>query len=80
MVLLTANSTPTLKSLVYDVLFRPAELENIPMWDQFAQYDKVRLKKKGSKPDSDDEDENDNEDEDEGNKNGIFDFTSIYKY
>ncbi|KAJ7826739.1 hypothetical protein B0H13DRAFT_1736451, partial [Mycena leptocephala] len=58
MVLLNEHTSPPLNSLVYDVLFRPVELENIPMWDQFEQYEKVR-KNKGPQEDDDDMDVND---------------------
>jgi hypothetical protein len=56
MVLLNEHATPPLNSLIYDVLFRPAELEDIPMWDQFEQYEKVR-KNKSSQEDDDDVDD-----------------------
>ncbi|KAJ7192518.1 hypothetical protein GGX14DRAFT_594600 [Mycena pura] len=47
LVLLNAGSTaPALNSLVYDILYRPAELQNVPMWDQIGEYEKVRRKKK----------------------------------
>ena len=47
LVLLNAGSTaPALNSLVYDVLYRPAELEDLPMWDQIGDYEKVRQKNK----------------------------------
>ncbi|KAJ7214408.1 hypothetical protein GGX14DRAFT_300754, partial [Mycena pura] len=29
-------------SLVYDILYRPKELENVPMWDQIGEYVKIR--------------------------------------
>lgn len=30
---------------MYDVLFRPAELEDVTMWDQFSLYEKFRVPK-----------------------------------
>lgn len=42
----TALSPPALNSLVYDVLYRPEELEDVPMWDQIGLYEKIRRKKK----------------------------------
>ena len=52
MVLLNEHSTPLPDSLVYDVLFRPTELEDVPMWDQFSQYEKIKIRKRGCSNDS----------------------------
>jgi hypothetical protein len=43
--ILNEHTIPSLNSLVYDILFRPVELEDVPMWDQFVQYEKVRINK-----------------------------------
>jgi hypothetical protein len=61
MVILEEHSTPPLNSLVYDVLFRPTEIEDVPMWDQFSLYEKIR-KMKGKK--NQDEEDTDGELED----------------
>ncbi|KAJ7362352.1 hypothetical protein DFH08DRAFT_799398 [Mycena albidolilacea] len=45
MVLLNEQAIPMLNSLVYDILFRLTELEDIPMWDQCVGYEKVQLSK-----------------------------------
>jgi hypothetical protein len=59
---LADSSAPPLNSLVYDVLFRPAELEDVAMWDQFSLYEKVRMSKSKSNLDGS-SDETDIEDE-----------------
>ncbi|KAJ6498548.1 hypothetical protein C8R47DRAFT_1193970 [Mycena vitilis] len=43
MTILNEHISPTFNSLVYDVLFRPVELEDVPMWDQFSLYEKIRI-------------------------------------
>jgi hypothetical protein len=55
MLLLTEHATPTPNSLVCDILFRPTELEDISMWDQFEQYEKVREKSVRKKTYQDDD-------------------------
>ncbi len=55
MVLLNEHITPALNSLVYDVLFRPSELEATSMWDQFALYEKIKIKREKQSEDTDDE-------------------------
>ncbi|KAJ6480819.1 hypothetical protein C8R47DRAFT_1074207 [Mycena vitilis] len=62
MVLLNEHANPQLNSLIYDILFRPTELENVAMWDQFVQYNKVRIQKGKTTQDDDDMDV-DNEDD-----------------
>jgi hypothetical protein len=64
MVLLNEHATPSLHSLVYDILFRPTALDNIPMWDQCVLYEKVRINKgkKCLQDDNDMEQEEDNDD------------------
>jgi hypothetical protein len=57
LVLLNEHVTPSLNSLVYDVLFRPTALENISMWDQFALYEKIRIGKGKHEDDVNDEDD-----------------------
>lgn len=55
MLLLTEHATPTPNSLVCDILFRPTELEDVSMWDQFEQYEKVREKRIRKKTHQDDD-------------------------
>jgi hypothetical protein len=62
MVLLNEHAIPMLNSLVYDILFRPTELEDIPMWDQCVGYEKIWLSKgKESVQVDDDMDDIDND-------------------
>ena len=59
MVILNEHSSPPLHSLIYDILFRPVELEDVPMWDQFGLYEKncmTKNKKQSNDEDTDDED------------------------
>ncbi|KAJ7076839.1 hypothetical protein B0H15DRAFT_573139, partial [Mycena belliarum] len=61
MVILDEHSAPSLNSLVYDILFRPTQLEHVNMWDQFSLYEKIRIsgKKKTSAYNDDTDSETD---------------------
>jgi hypothetical protein len=60
MVLLNEHVSPSLNSLIYDVLFRPLELENISMWDQFALYEKKKIRKGKQRVEDSDTEADDN--------------------
>jgi hypothetical protein len=56
MVILNERSSPPFHSLIYDILFRPVELEDVPMWDQFSLYEKTSMTKNNKQSNDEDTD------------------------